>query len=201
MSSVVQKLYKQNLLSAPPWLPKSIQYEVMVGSVAYGVSDDLSDIDIYGFCIPHKDIVFPHLAGDIIGFGRQKNYFEQYQEHHLIDKDNNREYDISVYNIVKYFMLCMENNPNMIDSLFVPSRCVLYMTKIANMVRDERKVFLHKGAWHKFKGYAYSSLHKLRNAQESKYIINVRQFEKNKNLKCSYSLEDIEKEIYRRQLV
>jgi hypothetical protein len=56
----------------------------------------------------------------------------------------------------------MENNPNMIDSLFVPERCVLHSTEIGNMVRENRKLFLHRGCWHKFKGYAFSQLHKMR---------------------------------------
>jgi hypothetical protein len=30
------------------------------------------------------------------------------------------------------------------------------------MIRDKRRSFLHKGCWHKFKGYAYSQLHKIR---------------------------------------
>lgn len=161
MSSHIQKLYKQNLLSCPPWLPASSQYEVMMGSTAYGVSNDTSDIDIYGFCIPHKDVIFPHLKGEIVGFGRQKNTFEQYQEHHITSIDNKKEYDISIYNIVKYFMLCMENNPNMIDSLFVPARCILHITNVASMMRDERNIFLHKGGWHKFKGYSYAQVHKM----------------------------------------
>ena len=49
----------------------------------------------------------------------------------------------------------------MIDSLFVPIRCITHITKIGNMIRDARKDFLHKGSWHKFKGYAYSQLHKM----------------------------------------
>ena len=28
-------------------------------------------------------------------------------------------------------------------------------------MRENRRLFLHKGAWPKFKGYAYSQLHKL----------------------------------------
>ena len=28
-------------------------------------------------------------------------------------------------------------------------------------MRENRRIFLHKGAWHKFKGYAYSQLHKM----------------------------------------
>ena len=55
----------------------------------------------------------------------------------------------------------MENNPNVIDSLFTPVNCVLHSTRVGNLVRENRKLFLHNGAWPKFKGYAYSQLHKL----------------------------------------
>jgi hypothetical protein len=56
----------------------------------------------------------------------------------------------------------MENNPNMIDSLFTPPRCIVTRTKVWEMVQEKREIFLHRGAWHKFKGYAYSQLHKIR---------------------------------------
>lgn len=165
MSSTVQKLTKKGLIRPPEFLPLNTHYECIMGSVAYGVSSDTSDMDVYGFCIPPKDIVFPHLAGEIMGFGRQKKRFEQYQQHHIYDENamagKGREYDVSIYNIVKYFQLCMDNNPNMIDSLFVPTECVLHCTKIGNMVRENRSLFLHKGSWHKFKGYAFSQLHKM----------------------------------------
>ena len=55
----------------------------------------------------------------------------------------------------------MENNPNVIDSLFTPVNCVLHSTRVGNLVRENRRLFLHKGAWPKFKGYAYSQLHKM----------------------------------------
>lgn len=161
MASVIKRLAEKKIASPPKWLPESVQYETMMGSVAYGVSNDSSDCDVYGFCIPPKLDVFPHLAGEIQGFGRQKHRFGQYQEHHLSDPEARKEYDVSIYGIVKYFDLCMGCNPNMIDSLFTPRRCVLYSTKIAEHVRSHRLLFLHKGAWHKFKGYAYSQLHKI----------------------------------------
>ena len=133
-----------------------------MGSVAYGVSSDTSDIDLYGFCVPPKNIVFPHLSGEINGFGRQHKRFEVWQQHHVKDESAKKQYDLSIYNIVKFFSLCMDNNPNMIDSLFVPRRCVLHSTQIGEHVREHRKEFLHKGSWHKFKGYAYSQVHKMR---------------------------------------
>lgn len=160
--SILRKLNKQGLIKPPVHVIEGIQYEVMMGSVAYGVSNDTSDIDVYGFSIPPKEIVFPHLNGEIQGFGRQIKRFEQYQQHHIYRQDNGKEYDLTIYNIVKFFQLVMENNPNMADSLFVPQRCVLYCTKIGNIVRENRKLFLHKGAWHKFKGYAFSQVHKMK---------------------------------------
>jgi uncharacterized protein len=164
--STIQALTDKKLIAPPKWLPNSVQYETMMGSVAYGVSSDTSDTDIYGFCMPPQELVFPHLAGEIPGFGTQIQRFEQFQIHHIMDKSvmggAGREYDLQIFAIVKYFQLLMENNPNMIDSIFTPVSCVLHSTQIGNLVRENRKIFLHKGSWHKFKGYAYSQIHKIR---------------------------------------
>lgn len=159
---LLHRLNKLNLLNAPKFLYDNTMYATYMGSVAYGVSNISSDVDIYGFCVPPKDSVFPHLSGEITGFGTQIQRFEQFQQHHIKDKSANKEYDITIFNIVKYFQLCMENNPNMIDSLFVPRTCIIHSTAISEHVRETRKLFLHKGAYHKFKGYAYSQMHKMR---------------------------------------
>jgi hypothetical protein len=45
-------------------------YETITGSYSYGVSTDTSDFDTVGVCIPYKDTNFPHLSGEIFGFGR-----------------------------------------------------------------------------------------------------------------------------------
>jgi len=168
MSSIVQRVTSRGLAQVPKAVESATQYEVVVGSVMYGVSDDLSDMDVSGFCIPSKDVIFPHLRGEIIGFGLQKKRFEQYQKHHIEDSEAGKIYDLTIYNIVKYFQLCMQNNPNMLDSLFAPDACILKITRVGNMVRDARKDFLHKGCWHRFKGYAYSQLHKARGKNPEK---------------------------------
>ncbi len=164
-SSTVEQLTTRRLIGPPKWLPNAVAYETIMGSVAYGVESDTSDMDVYGFCIPPKDNVFPHLAGEVPGFGRQIQRFEQFQQHHIQDGDalggTGREYDVTIFSIVKYFQLAMENNPNVVDSLFTPVTAVLHTTHIGEMVREKRRIFLHKGAWHKFKGYAYSQLHKM----------------------------------------
>lgn len=160
MSSIVKQLTEKELIRPPTFLPDNIHYEAVVGSIAYGASIDVSDFDLYGFCVPPKHIVFPHLSGEIFGFGRKQQRFDQYQQHHILDKtalnNKGRNYDITIYNIVRYFQLCMDNNPNMLDSLFVPRECILHITPVGELVRENRKLFLHKGSYHKFKGYAFS---------------------------------------------
>ncbi len=163
--STLQRLTDRGLAKPPRWLPGNVQYETIMGSVAYGVSSDTSDMDVYGWAIPPKEDIFPHLRGEVLGFGRQAKRFEVYQEHHIDDRDalggRGRSYDLAIFGIVKFFQLALDNNPNIIDSLFTPATCVLHCTRVGNLVRENRRLFLHKGAWPKFKGYAYSQLHKL----------------------------------------
>jgi len=173
---ILDNLSEKDLKSCPKWLPNNCHYLTIIGSHAYGVNTKDSDFDVYGFCIPPKNIIFPHLDGEIDGFGRQKKKFEQWQIAHLLVKE--KEYDFSVYNIIKYFNLCMENNPNIIDSLYTPHNLVLFSTIIGDTVRENRDLFLHKGVYHKLKGYAYSQLHlmKTKNPQkDSKRYENIQE--------------------------
>jgi len=171
MSSTFDRLCSDQLITDYPYhMKNNIHYEVIMGSAAYGVSTDMSDIDIYGFCMPPKNILFPYNSGNIFGFGKKPKTFNQYQKHHIKDTIHNKEYDITIYNIVKYFQLCMENNPNMIDSLFVPTRCILHSTTIGNHVQENRELFLSKKSWHTFKGYAFKQLHKMKNKYAKEFV-------------------------------
>ena len=159
--NVLEVLRDKQLVHPPKWLPANVHYLVITGSVSYAVSSDTSDMDIVGFCIPPKEDVFPHLRGEIPGFGRQIQRFDVWQQHHIMDKEARQEYDFTIYSVVKFFHLAMENNPNMVDILFTPQRCVLFCSSVAQIVRDNRKLFLHKGVYHKMRGYSYQQLHKI----------------------------------------
>src|SRR5262249_43626964 len=142
--NLIKHLTEHKLIRPPGWLPDNTMYLTIMGSTAYGVADeDHSDFDVYGFCIPPKEIVFPHLAGHVWGFGRYKegmpqSHFQQFQQHHVLDPSaaagKGRDYDLSIYNIVKYVQLCAECNPNMIDSLFTHETCVLHSTAAAQVL-------------------------------------------------------------------
>lgn len=155
---------------APGFLKTNVHYETIMGSHAYGVADTsvrdkIPDYDVYGFAIPPKNFVFKHLTGWIPGFGPTPEGFDQFQRHHIMDEDatagHGKEWDLTIFNIVKFFQLCLENNPNMIDSLFTPENCVVHCTQVGRMVRDSRRMFLSKLAWKKFRGYAHSQLKKM----------------------------------------
>lgn len=163
--STLEDLAGRGLVKPPRWLPANVMYETIMGSVAYGVSGDSSDLDLYGFAIPPKEDLFPHLRGAIAGFGTPPSRFEQFEVHHVVDSQalggSGRSHDLTIYSIVKFFQLAMENNPNIIDSLFTPATCVVHTTAVGMLVRERRRLFLHKGCWPKFKGYAYAQLHKI----------------------------------------
>jgi predicted nucleotidyltransferase len=137
-------------------------YETIVGSVAYGVADEFSDYDVTGFYVPSVEDLFPHLRGHMLGFDKDVRAPKAWQEHHIHDIDKGREYDLNIYSITVYFRLCMENNPNMVTTLYTPRQCVLHSTNLSEMVREKRDLFLHKKCWTKYKGYAYQQLHKMK---------------------------------------
>ena len=86
--STLQRLTDRGLVKPPRWLPGNVQYETIMGSVAYGVSSDTSDVDVYGWAIPPKEDIFPHLRGEIPGFGKPGQAVRAvYQEHHVEDRD------------------------------------------------------------------------------------------------------------------
>lgn len=181
---LIKELLKKNLIGKdiPSFIADNTHYLAIMGSVAYGCSADYSDMDVYGWCIPPKEYIFPHLAGHIRGFGKEPQNFEAWQKHHILDDQKKRSYDISMYGIVKYFQLITGNNPNMIDSLFVSPNCVLHCSEAANMLRENRHLFLHKGAWHKFKGYAFSQLNKCKTREAEPILTDILDFEEKHNL-------------------
>ena len=163
--STLERLTDRGLVKPPRWLPGNVQYETIMGSVAYGVSSDTSDVDVYGWAIPPKEDALSappgrsgrlrHAPASIRAIPGTPHPGPRRPAGH------GRTYDLTIYGVVKFFNLAMENNPNIIDCLFTPVNCILHSTRVGNLVRENRKLFLHKGAWPKFKGYAYSQLHKL----------------------------------------
>lgn len=166
--SLIGKLKKHELIHPPKFLENNMLYLTTMGSQAYGVSTDNSDLDLYGFCMPPLETLFPNsYGGEIEGFTKKANRFEQWSQHSIKSPDSDTVYDFTVYNIAKYFRLTADANPNMVDSIFTPQHCVTFNTEIGQMVRDNRKMFLSKKVMHTFRGYAYQQQHKMKSKENS----------------------------------
>jgi hypothetical protein len=171
-----------------------------MGSHAYGVADThvaghIPDFDLYGFAIPPKTIVFPHLTGKIPGFGTKPDLFNQFQTKKTVkDPKDGKEYDFQIQSIVNFFEFCRQNNPNWIDSLWTRENHIWHITPIGRLVRDNRKLFLSKNVWHRFRGYAYSQMKKLKSKQpEGDRIKIVEQY--GYDVKFAYNLVRLLEEV------
>jgi len=123
----------------------------------------------------------------------------------VFDKDAvggaGKEWDVTVASVVRFFELCRQGNPNLIDALFTPENCVIHCTQIGRMVRDNRKLFLSKEAWKKFRGYAQSQLKKMndKNIAASDTVVKIRDFEEKHEIDHKTTLTQIKEEIARRK--
>lgn len=161
MSSSLKRLENKKLAHPPSWMMTNLHYETLFGSRAYNIHNENSDRDIYGFCVPPKRFLFHHTEGFIEGFDKNIPRFDQYEEKDILEPDSGKLYSFNIYSIIKYFRLCADNNPNMIQSLFTSETCVKTCTKIGQEVRDNRKLFLSKKCWEKFRAYASTQFHKV----------------------------------------
>lgn len=161
--NLIQSLKEKGLVNPPYFIPENTAMLAIGGSYAYGTNNDMSDRDIWGICIPPRHYIFPNEAGIIPGFGTQGPKFEVWQEHHIYE--NEIEYDLNIYSIIKFFELARQGNPNILDFLFVPEQCIIHITKVGSHIRENRKLFISKDMWPRFKGFAFNHLKNMKYAK------------------------------------
>ncbi len=174
-------------LDRPKWLKshEDCSYLTVMGSRAYRVANENSDYDFYGFTCPPIEVLFPYLTGEILGFGRQIQRFEQAQFDHKYYNEFISEYDLTIYNIIKYFQLVTLGNPNLLDSIFVPEDCIVHQDKIGRMVRNNRKLFLSEKCLHTYKGMLFSHLSRIKSGH-----IKEGRVERAKELNSDFDVKD-----------
>jgi predicted nucleotidyltransferase len=118
----------------------------IVGSTAYGTNIDTSDEDLGGVCIPTKE--------SILGFTK----FEQ--KDNWVDENGNK-IDKVIYSINKAIKLLKENNPNMMDYLWMPERCIKILSPEWQQFINIRDEFISKQAYSRYQGYAISQLERV----------------------------------------
>lgn len=122
-----------------------IIFETLVGSHLYGTTTKDSDTDYRGICVPPFEIM--------------NNLFLNFEQK---DSWNGIFEDRVIYNIKKFFKLCADANPSIIEILFIPERFWIKHKPIWYKILEKRNLFLSKKAKYTFTGYAHSQLQKIK---------------------------------------
>lgn len=147
-------------------IPGQLLFEVIAGSKAYGLDLPTSDTDIRGIYLQSND--------SLLGFG----YKEQ-----IADKTN----DIVYYELNRFIRLLIQNNPNIIENLFVPRDKILKNDFRMYPLYENRHKFLSKKIKRTFGGYAISQIKKARGL--NKKIVNPMEEERKTPLDFCYVFE------------
>lgn len=123
-------------------LYKSVMYRCVIGSRAYGLDHEGSDIDLRGIYLPPADMHW-----SLYGVPEQLVQGEE-----------------AYWELQKFLRLALKANPNILECLNTPM--VEYSTPLAGELRDMRDVFLTKLVYQTYNGYVMSQFRKLKKHQE-----------------------------------
>ena len=116
-----------------------VVYDATVGSRAYGLDRDGSDVDVRGVYLPPADL---HWSLD--GVPEQ-----------IEDPVADRVY----WEYEKFVRLALKSNPNILEVLWTP--IVNAVTAEGERLRDERRIFVSKQAYQTYGAYASSQFAKM----------------------------------------
>jgi len=131
----LNEIYKGSI----PFVESNTIFAALHGSHAYGLATETSDIDVKGVLIAPLD--------HYLGFSKS---FEQ--------AEGREPYDLSIFEIKKFFKLASQCNPNIIEILFTDPAEHIFVSPLGQKIIDNRDTFLSLKARHTFAGYAKSQL-------------------------------------------
>lgn len=134
----------QNPLAPDSWLSdfdlkQCVIYQCVVGSRAYGLDEEGSDVDQRGIYLPPAD-----LHWSLYGVPEQ-----------LEDEEKQQCY----WELQKFLTLALKGNPNILECLYTP--LVESATPLAEELLAMRSIFLSKLIYQTYNGYVMSQFHKL----------------------------------------
>jgi hypothetical protein len=120
------------------WKPFII-YRCVVGSQAFGLSDDDSDVDRRGIYLPPAEL-----------------HWSLYGVPEQIENNDTQE---AYWELQKFLVMALKANPNILECLHTP--LVEHATPLAEELVAHRKVFLSKLIYQTYNGYVMSQFKKL----------------------------------------
>lgn len=143
----------------------------VVGSQAYGTNLESSDTDLKGIMIAPMQY---HLG--LYSF-EQKDQWDEKETGNIGALDLSK--DKVIYEVKKFMQLVANQNPNILDLLYLPDQFILHRTPEYDYIASMRDFLLSKEAYKSYSGYAYAQIkrmdtHRAWLAQEAQGIVNVK---------------------------
>jgi predicted nucleotidyltransferase len=130
---------KEGLDSANDSLYEHVIFQCVVGSQAFGLAGEESDIDRRGFYLPPAE-----LHWSLAGVPEQ------------LENDATQEV---YWELQKFLVLALKANPNVLETLYSP--LVEKTTPLAEELLDMREIFLSRLVYQTFNGYVMSQFKKM----------------------------------------
>ena len=119
-----------------------IIYKVLAGSHAYGLNTPESDEDWRGVFIPPKEYLLSPFK--------------------KIDQVTDNTNDTVIYNLYKFVILATQNNPNILELLFIDDKYIDIIKPEFQEIRKHRDLFLSAKCRFTYCKYAFSQLKRIK---------------------------------------
>jgi uncharacterized protein len=150
--------------------------QIRVGSHLFGTNTPDSDLDMYGVFMPFPEIVYGCYSCEEVKFDI---YSKDETGRNTADA-----IDFTLTEYRKYVRLALQNNPNIIHTLFVNQENIIYINEFGQRLLDKAELFPHKGCFDRFIKYADSQKHKMMIKSENYSELQLAlEFLKNKPLR------------------
>lgn len=127
--------------------------ELRVGSFLYGTNTENSDEDYCGVFIPPINYYF--------GLDKVEEMDLSIIDKLESGKNSKDAIDRKFYELRKFVKLAIDNNPSIIEMLFVNKKNIVYHNIFGGTLLYNRHLFPYKECYHRFKGYAISQTKKM----------------------------------------
>lgn len=154
---------------------KHTVFLAVTGSHAYGMARPTSDVDIRGAAVVPRTVRDSfYLNFDQFTSAKQEGPWGLFSEvalnelkkHETAGPCYRGETDLCIYSLTKLVALAANNNPNVLELLYLDDRDVLFATGKWERIAEGRDLFLSKKCRHSYTGYAMSQLKRIKGHRE-----------------------------------
>ena len=134
-------------------ITRNLILKIRTGSQLYGTDTPDSDEDYVGIFIKPSEYILGLNNIEQIDLGLKSKTEE--------GKNAPDAIDYTAYTLEKFCTLAMDNNPNILELLFVNPENIIYRNGYGKALLNLRNSFLSMNIKHRFLGYAFSQRHKM----------------------------------------